>query len=137
MEAARRELERTDRGLKQVAAAAGFGNVDLMRRAFVRLLGITPKRYRELSGIRKQLLRQIRQERPAAFIGVDAPDFNLWLEGKVRDAGIPAIHFVTPSDDCPTTPSLRRLTARMSTRTSAVKPYSPPRRRESRRTGCS
>lgn len=55
------------------------------------------KRYRELSGIRKRLLRQIRQERPAAFIGVDAPDFNLWLEGKVRDAGIPAIHFVGPS----------------------------------------
>ena len=49
VEAARRELERTDRGLKQVAAAAGFGNVDLMRRAFVRLLGITPKRYRELA----------------------------------------------------------------------------------------
>ena len=37
------------------------------------------KRYRELSGIRKTLLSQIRRERPAAFIGVDAPDFNLWL----------------------------------------------------------
>lgn len=55
------------------------------------------KRYRELSGIRKALLRQIRRERPAAFIGVDAPDFNLWLEGKVKDAGMPAIHFVSPS----------------------------------------
>ena len=55
------------------------------------------KRYRELSGIRRELLGQIRAERPDAFIGVDAPDFNLWLEGKVRDAGIPAIHFVGPS----------------------------------------
>ncbi|MBV2263627.1 MAG: lipid-A-disaccharide synthase [Thauera sp.] len=55
------------------------------------------KRYRELSGIRRDLLGQIRAERPDAFIGVDAPDFNLWLEGKVRDAGIPAIHFVGPS----------------------------------------
>ena len=55
------------------------------------------KRYRELSGIRRSLLAQIRKERPAAFIGVDAPDFNLWLEGKARDAGIPAIHFVSPS----------------------------------------
>lgn len=55
------------------------------------------KRYRELSGVRKTLLKQIRTERPAAFIGVDAPDFNLWLEGKVRDDGIPAIHFVSPS----------------------------------------
>lgn len=49
VESARRRLERTDQGLKQVAASAGFGNVDVMRRAFVRLLGITPRRYRELA----------------------------------------------------------------------------------------
>ena len=49
VEAARRQLERTDTGLKQVAAAAGFGGIDVMRRAFVRLLGITPRRYRELA----------------------------------------------------------------------------------------
>jgi len=49
VEAARRQLERTDRGLKSVASAAGFGSVDVMRRAFVRLLGITPSRYRESS----------------------------------------------------------------------------------------
>jgi transcriptional regulator GlxA family with amidase domain len=49
VEGARRLLERTDKGLKQVASAAGFGNVDVMRRAFVRLLGITPRRYRELA----------------------------------------------------------------------------------------
>jgi transcriptional regulator GlxA family with amidase domain len=49
VEAARRQLERTDRGLKQVAFATGFGSVDVMRRAFVRLLGITPRRYRELA----------------------------------------------------------------------------------------
>ena len=49
VEAARRQLERTEKGLKQVASAAGFGSVDVMRRAFVRLLGITPRRYRELA----------------------------------------------------------------------------------------
>jgi len=49
VEAARRQLERTNGGLKHVASAAGFGNVDVMRRAFVRLLGITPRRYRELA----------------------------------------------------------------------------------------
>jgi transcriptional regulator GlxA family with amidase domain len=48
VEAARRHLERTDRGLKQVAAASGFSSADVMRRAFVRLLGLTPARYREL-----------------------------------------------------------------------------------------
>jgi transcriptional regulator GlxA family with amidase domain len=49
VEAARRQLERTNGGLKQVASATGFGSVDVMRRAFVRLLGITPSRYRELA----------------------------------------------------------------------------------------
>jgi transcriptional regulator GlxA family with amidase domain len=32
-----------------VASAAGFGSIDVMRRAFIRLLGITPRRYRELA----------------------------------------------------------------------------------------
>jgi transcriptional regulator GlxA family with amidase domain len=45
-EAARRQLESTDQGLKQIAMAAGFGSADVMRRAFVRLLGITPRHYR-------------------------------------------------------------------------------------------
>jgi transcriptional regulator GlxA family with amidase domain len=46
---AARQLERSERGLKQVASAAGFGNIDVMRRAFARLLGITQRRYRELA----------------------------------------------------------------------------------------
>jgi len=46
VEGARRQLERTDRGFKQIASNVGFGSVDVMRRAFVRLLGITPGRYR-------------------------------------------------------------------------------------------
>jgi transcriptional regulator GlxA family with amidase domain len=49
VEAARRQLEHTDRALKQVASASGFGSVDVMRRAFVRLLGITPRRYRQVA----------------------------------------------------------------------------------------
>ena len=55
------------------------------------------KRYRELSAIRRKLLKRMLSDRPAAFIGVDAPDFNLWLERRVRDVGVPAIHFVSPS----------------------------------------
>src|SRR5690554_3215515 len=55
------------------------------------------KRYRELSGIRRQMLEEVRKTRPDVFIGVDAPDFNLWLERKVREDGIPSIHFVGPS----------------------------------------
>jgi transcriptional regulator GlxA family with amidase domain len=49
VEAARRQLECTNAGLKEVAAAVGFSSEVLMRRAFVRILGITPRRYRELA----------------------------------------------------------------------------------------
>jgi transcriptional regulator GlxA family with amidase domain len=46
VESARRQLERTDKALKQIASDTGFGSADGMRRALVRLLGITPRRYR-------------------------------------------------------------------------------------------
>jgi transcriptional regulator GlxA family with amidase domain len=49
VEAARQQLERTNDGLKQIASAVGFSGVDVMARAFVRLLGVTPRRYRELA----------------------------------------------------------------------------------------
>jgi transcriptional regulator GlxA family with amidase domain len=45
-EAARRQLESTDQGLKQIAAACGFTSADSMRRAFLRSVGTTPHRYR-------------------------------------------------------------------------------------------
>jgi transcriptional regulator GlxA family with amidase domain len=47
VEAARRQLERTGKGLEQIALASGLGSGDVMRRAFLRLLGMTPRRYRE------------------------------------------------------------------------------------------
>jgi transcriptional regulator GlxA family with amidase domain len=51
-EAARRRLERTDQGIKQIAAACGFGSADSMRRAFLRSVGTTPQKYRrQLHGL--------------------------------------------------------------------------------------
>ncbi len=55
------------------------------------------RHYRRIAGIRRQLLKRLLADRPAAFVGVDAPDFNLWLEEKLKRQGIPAIHFVSPS----------------------------------------
>ncbi len=55
------------------------------------------KNLRKLSDIRRKALQKILENTPAAFIGVDAPDFNLWLEEKVKARGIPSIHFVSPS----------------------------------------
>ena len=47
IEAALRQLERTDRGFKQIALHCGFGSADVMRRSFVRLVGLTPSQYRQ------------------------------------------------------------------------------------------
>jgi lipid-A-disaccharide synthase len=53
--------------------------------------------YREISGIRKQLTLRLLNEKPDIFIGVDAPDFNLDLEIKLKQAGIPTMHYISPS----------------------------------------
>jgi lipid-A-disaccharide synthase len=54
-------------------------------------------RYREIVGIRKQLFARLEKNRPSLFIGVDAPDFNLELEAKLRARGVKTMHFVCPS----------------------------------------
>jgi transcriptional regulator GlxA family with amidase domain len=46
LEAARRQLETTNRSLDEIAAASGFGNAEVMRRAFLRCLQTTPTSYR-------------------------------------------------------------------------------------------
>jgi lipid-A-disaccharide synthase len=55
------------------------------------------RHYRELVGIRNRLGDRLLQERPDAFIGVDAPDFNLGLETRLKAEGIKTIHFIGPS----------------------------------------
>ncbi|MET0012824.1 MAG: lipid-A-disaccharide synthase [Sedimenticola sp.] len=46
---------------------------------------------------RKRLYRHFTDNPPDLFIGVDAPDFNLQLETRLRQAGIKTAHFVSPT----------------------------------------
>ncbi len=47
--------------------------------------------------MRSRLIARLKKEAPELFIGVDAPDFNLAIEEKLRSHGIPTIHMVSPS----------------------------------------
>ena len=55
------------------------------------------KHYREIAAIRTALADRLLRAPPDAFIGVDAPDFNLGLEERLKAAGTRTIHFVSPS----------------------------------------
>src|SRR5665213_849920 len=65
----------------------------LALRGFVEVLGHLP----ELMRIRRLLLRELIARRVPLFIGVDAPDFNLGLERRLKARGVRTIHYVSPS----------------------------------------
>ena len=60
---------------------------------FVEPLGRLP----ELLRIKHKLERAFIENPPAAFIGIDSPDFNLRLETKLKQNKIKTVHYVSPS----------------------------------------
>jgi lipid-A-disaccharide synthase len=82
-------------GPKMIAAGATtlYPMEKLSVRGYVEVL----RRLPELLRIRSELGKRLASDRPALFIGVDAPDFNLGLEAKLKARGIPTVHYVSPS----------------------------------------
>ena len=78
-------------------AAQGFDVHVPMEQLAVRGYTEALRHYRRITRIRRQLGDALLAERPGMFIGVDASDFNLDLERRLKDAGIPAVHYVSPS----------------------------------------
>lgn len=82
-------------GPRMVAAGciAIFHAEQLAVMGFVEVL----RHLRELLAIRAHLYRYFTANPPDLFIGIDAPDFNLPLERRLKAASIPAMHYVSPS----------------------------------------
>lgn len=55
------------------------------------------RRLPRLLRLRRQLVERWRREPPDAFVGIDAPDFNLTVEKRLRAAGISTVHYVSPT----------------------------------------
>ena len=77
--------------------AEGFDALWPMETLAVRGYVEAIKQLPAILSVRKALIKELLRHRPAAFLGIDAPDFNLGVEQKLKSAGIPTIHFISPS----------------------------------------
>ena len=82
-------------GQKMISAGldAWYSSERLAVRGYVEVL----KKLPGLIALRSAMVRRVAQACPRVFIGVDAPDFNLGVEMKLKARGIPTVHFVSPS----------------------------------------
>ena len=77
--------------------AAGCDIIESSSALAVRGLTEVLRHLPRLFRLRGQLVRRFAADRPALFIGIDAPDFNLGLEKKLKRRGLRTIHYVSPS----------------------------------------
>jgi len=75
----------------------GLSSLFPMERLAVRGYAEVLRHYPGLLLMRRRLSQALLKARPQLFIGVDAPDFNLGLEASLKRAGIPVVHYVSPS----------------------------------------
>ena len=77
--------------------AAGMNVLYPMEKLAVRGYVEVLRHYLEIVGIRRKLRAYFLANKPQLFIAIDAPDFNLGLERDLKSAGIPTVHYVSPS----------------------------------------
>jgi len=80
-------------GMRQAGCQALAHSERLAVMGLVEVLGHLPGLFR----LRRKVSRHFRRKPPDVFVGIDAPDFNLSLERSLKQAGIPTVHWVSPS----------------------------------------
>ncbi len=75
----------------------GLDSLYPMERLAVRGYAEVLRHYPGLVRMRRKLKLALLAARPQLFIGIDAPDFNLGLEAGLKRAGVPVVHYVSPS----------------------------------------
>ena len=75
------------------------GAVSLAEMEKISIMGIAGviKSLFELIAIRRTIKKKMLAWRPDVFVGIDVPDFNLGLEVQLKEAGIPTVHYVSPT----------------------------------------
>ncbi|TAG04641.1 MAG: lipid-A-disaccharide synthase [Betaproteobacteria bacterium] len=79
--------------MRAAGVEAWFDCQSLAVRGYTEVLTALPR----ILGIKRDLLARIQALKPALYIGVDAPDFNLRIERSVKALGIKTLHYVCPS----------------------------------------
>jgi lipid-A-disaccharide synthase len=105
--------------------AEGFDSHVPIEKLSVRGLAETLRQLREILAIRRRLTRAMLADRPDVFIGVDSSEFNLGVERKLKDAGVPVLHYVSPSVWGWRRGRVRRI-ARSVNRILVMFPFEPP-----------
>lgn len=105
-------------------AGLGFHSLYPMETLSVRGYAEAVGHYWRIVALRRALATRLIAERPAVFVGIDASDFNLALEERLRCAGIPTVHYVSPSVWAWRRWRIRRV-ARAAGRLLALFPFEP------------